>query len=188
MAQYQYTATSHVTLRVTVQCEACDHIFEYDNGVEAGSSSIGGKGNTLKVLDNARNAEERLRGLLTAIGRGNCASLGTHKCPACRYLQSYMVVNKKGNDAVGALSCLGATIFCLLMYALFRTNSDPDWFKALVSLLIRFVAPVAAALCGVGAALFAYGYISNPNRSWLRKHKVSTAPFGRAPLNITVVQ
>ena len=72
MARY----TASVTLKISVLCEACEHPYQWIANMSNSTSTSG----LLPAKDPEHGLRERIGNL----------QFGVHRCPKCRYLQSWM--------------------------------------------------------------------------------------------------
>ena len=101
--------TAYVYLDVSVMCESCSEQFTYQHKVQVSSSS--------HFVEVAGERADAMLGpaVRNAVGRSR---LGWHRCPSCRYIQSWMekaYTQDKGWEGAGIGFALWM-LLALLMY------------------------------------------------------------------------
>lgn len=108
-----YKANASATVAVKVQCERCQHVYEYDVTLSASRTSITESRTPEALADEcAKEITEQMR----ACHEGK--HLGLKKCPKCSYLQSWMLQAQKDNREMNQLiwSALLSIGTCVLLY------------------------------------------------------------------------
>lgn len=173
---------------VVVQCEACDHTFEFhtqiaDSAQEMMRSSLFGS-NRAQATSTARaNAQSGLHGKLARLSSGDLTVIdGKKACPSCGYTQSWMVTNEFQMIVKAMLVFFGGWAIVIILggFLLGQVDHSGPWFT--------YALWLGTACLIVGTSVIVYSKVMHPNRTWLKQNGKTTRnlPAPRKPLRIIV--
>lgn len=190
MSTTTVTSTLKIPCQITIQCEACDHIFVFNTDLEARSSStysnplfgigVGEKQAQAKGKTSS-SVQSQMEYNVKRLQAGDSSVINWEEekpCPKCGYLQSWMAKNKRMSGIVFIIFALGwAAFWGVISWFVYRDGDNPKTF-----LLIGGLPATIGIIAGI-ARLF-----SNPNKDWLVLHEKTKRdiPPPRKPLNVTI--
>lgn len=183
-AYSEYTATTKSNLVITIQCEACDHVFMIEQTeVGEGKASTQWSGPEAKMKAE-REAKTNLQNKISNIRWGK-GGVTERKCPGCGYLQSYMIKDRRKGAILALIFGIFFSAFAISLslesVSGFTFDPKEEFFWGII-IMLSIVAFFAVLCLGISM----YMFFVHPNREWFKKagKKVKQAPAPRKPLKV----